>query len=244
MNVEARSPHNELSHAHQCLQTHREARIKESHPSALPPAIPKGQEGPACSKLAQVNSGLPPLLQPQPNAKYRKDCVSTVALKNGFLVAGTAYFTFLPHLQKAKLPVSAGVTKGLPHAGQGTSHHFNSIAAGALATPISPTALSAFGKHRGAGRSFPHLAGQGREMNTRCFFTIVLREKPARFQVKLLLTDLLLEPELQVSPVPRGEQGIIESIRLEKTSEIIKSNLPTPPDHGTECCTQSFLEHL
>lgn len=137
-----------------------------------------------------------------------------------------------------------GLQRDFPTQARAPPTIFNSIAAGALATPISPTALSAFGKHRGAGRSFPHLAGQGREMNTRCFFTIVLREKPARFQVKLLLTDLLLEPELQVSPVPRGEQGIIESIRLEKTSEIIKSNLPTPPDHGTECCTQSFLEHL
>lgn len=155
--VEARSPHCELSNVHQCLQTHREARIEESQPSAPQPAIPKGQEGPACCKCTQANSGFPSLLQPQPKGKYRKDCVSTVTFKNGFLVAGTACFTFLSHLHTAKLSVSAGVTQGLPHAGQGTSHPFNSLTAGALPAPVFPTAPSPHGNHRGAGRSFPGL---------------------------------------------------------------------------------------
>ena len=43
--MEVRSPHNALSNARQCLQTRTEARTKESHPSALQPATPKGQEG-------------------------------------------------------------------------------------------------------------------------------------------------------------------------------------------------------
>lgn len=72
-------------------------------------------------------------------------------------------------------------------------------------------------------------------------FTIVLREKPARFQVKLLLTDLLLEPELQVGPIPQEEQGTTESMRLEKTSDIIESNLSTPPRQAER---ESLLEHL
>lgn len=36
MNVEARSAHSELSNTHSCLQTHREARMEESQPWALP----------------------------------------------------------------------------------------------------------------------------------------------------------------------------------------------------------------
>lgn len=34
--------------------------------------------------------------------------------------------------------------------------------------------------------------------------TVVLREQPAGLQVELLLADLLLEPQLQVGPVPAG----------------------------------------
>lgn len=78
---------------------------------------------------------------------------------------------------------------------------------------------------REAPQSPQELPRPGRETNPGCSFTIVLREKPARFQVKLLLADLLLEPELQVGPVPREEQGTTESTRLEKTSEMIESNL-------------------
>lgn len=228
-NLEARSPHNELSSTHPCLLTLKISKDRGISPFSTPPASPKGQEGPACCKCTPANPRLPPLLQLQPKGKGRTDCISTVTLKNGLLVARAARFTFLAHLHNAKLFVGAGLHRDFP---------MQARAAPTILTPLLPEpwplllpsqALPPFGKHGGAWRSFPGLAGQGREANPACFFTIVLREKPARFQVKLFLADLLLEPELQVGPVPREEQGTTESIRLEKTSETIGSNLSTPP---------------
>lgn len=57
------------------------------------------------------------------------------------------------------------------------------------------------------GKGKAAVEAAGKQAQDSFLFTIVLREKPACFQVKLLLTDLLLEPELQVGPVPREERG-------------------------------------
>lgn len=173
-----------------------------------------------------MNSGVLPPLQPhhQFSPNQRESAIQIGLglygdIKNGFLVAGTAYFTFLAYLYRAKSSVSAGATTVLPPAGQGTSHLFNSTATGAPAILTSLTAISLFGKQHAAGRSSPQAwLGQastrtGRKTNTGWFFTIVLREKPTCFQVKLLLTDLLLEPELQVGPVPREERGSADTKR-------------------------------
>lgn len=173
-----------------------------------------------------MNSGVLPPLQPhhQFSPNQRESAIQIGLglygdIKNGFLVAGTAYFTFLAYLYRAKSSVSAGATTVLPPAGQGTSHLFNSTATGAPAILTSHTAISLFGKQHAAGRSSPQAwLGQastrtGRKTNTGWFFTIVLREKPTCFQVKLLLTDLLLEPELQVGPVPREERGSADTKR-------------------------------
>lgn len=222
--METRSPHSELSNAHPCLQTHRDTRTEESPP--LHPRLPVPRAGRTCLlQTHPVNPGLPPLLQLQPRGKRRKDCISTVPLKMAFWLL-ERHVLYFYHIYNAKLSVSAGVTQGLPHAGQGTSHHFNPIAAGALTAAISLTSTFPV---REAPQSLQELPRPGRETNPGCSFTIVLREKPARFQVKLLLADLLLEPELQVGPVPREEQRTTESTRLEKTSEMIESNLSAPP---------------
>lgn len=206
--------------------------------SDLPP--PKTKRG-ICllqNHLSEFRGFLPPI---QPQHQFSpKQRESTVQKGLGlcgdvtkwFLVAGQLIllFFFKPYLHKAKLPLSAGAKKVFSPASQGTSHLYNSTAIGALAVLISLTATSLFRKQHAAGGAHPGLTGAtaaletARKQTRGGFITIVLREEPTCLQVKLLLTDLLLEPELQVGPVPRGEWA--------RCRHHSKRVVPNPPQRG------------
>lgn len=70
--------------------------------------------------------------------------------------------------------------------------------------PRSPPHGEGRAQRREAGR--PHEAPQRSTAPRGRSVTVVLREQPPRLQVELLLADLLLEPELQVGPVPAGDR--------------------------------------
>lgn len=127
-------------------------------------------------------SRAPSLLQLQPKGKHRKDCASTLTFFLKWLFScWNSMFYVCNIFTQYQLSVSAGVTQGLPHANQGSTQHFNPLLPEPWPLLFPSQAFSPFRKHQGAWRSFPGLAGQGREMNTRYHFTIVLREKSARF---------------------------------------------------------------
>lgn len=63
-----------------------------------------------------------------------------------------------------QLSVSAGVTQGLPHANQGSTQHFNPIAAGALATAISLTSILPVQEAPGSLEELPR-PGRARQGN-------------------------------------------------------------------------------
>lgn len=73
--------------------------------------------------------------------------------------------------------------------------------------PRSPPHGEGRAQRREAGR--PHEAPQRSTAPRGRSVTVVLREQPPRLQVELLLADLLLEPELQVGPVPAGDRAAL-----------------------------------
>lgn len=75
-----------------------------------------------------------------------------------FGCSNSTFYIFITFTQR-QIVCRCWVTQGLPHAGQGTSHHFNPIAAGALA---AATSLKSTSSVRETRRSLEELPRPGR----------------------------------------------------------------------------------